>query len=76
MLERLQEGAENINHEAVSLGHGFTNGVVDNGVEDDGLVAIQFGCLVDPCDDFGRLFEIINVRNRNSLEMNFFELGK
>ena len=74
VLQRRQEGRENIDHESIGLGQYVADFLIDYSVEDDRSSAIPFGRLVDLLHHGARFFRSIDIRPGELGEGNVLEL--
>ncbi len=74
LLQRGQEGRENVDHETVGGGQHLADILVDDGVEDDRTDAVLFSGAIDLLYHRTRFFYAVDVRTREFIERNGIEL--
>lgn len=75
LLQRGEEGGEDVDHEAVGGGEHLADVLVDDGVEDDRAYAVTLGRGVDLLHHHPGLVDAVDVRAGELVERNVLELG-
>ncbi|MNE59409.1 hypothetical protein D3C80_1545010 [compost metagenome] len=74
LLQRGQEGREDVDHETVGSGQHLADILVDDGVEDDWTDTVLFSGAIDLLYHRPRFFYAVDVRTREFIERNGIEL--